>query len=142
MQAVSIDGATGLTITDMTIDDSAGDEGNLGHNTDGFDVGSSTGVTITGANVKNQDDCLAINSGSVSSRFSLSLLKFLIANRASPLREEPAPVGTVFLLAALEDVTIMMYLTLPSHPPQSPILKMASESRVRILLSLVKEFYS
>ena len=67
VQAVSIDGASGLTITDMTIDDSAGDAGSLGHNTDAFDVGSSTGVTITGANVKNQDDCLAINSGSVSS---------------------------------------------------------------------------
>lgn len=35
----------------------------LGHNTDAFDVGSSTDITITGANVKNQDDCLAINSG-------------------------------------------------------------------------------
>lgn len=35
----------------------------LGHNTDAFDVGSSTGVYISGATVKNQDDCLAINSG-------------------------------------------------------------------------------
>ncbi|WKT49418.1 Parallel beta-helix repeat [Fusarium oxysporum f. sp. vasinfectum] len=34
-----------------------------GHNTDAFDVGSSTGVYISGAVVKNQDDCLAINSG-------------------------------------------------------------------------------
>lgn len=34
-----------------------------GHNTDGFDIGSSTGVTITGAKVYNQDDCVAINSG-------------------------------------------------------------------------------
>lgn len=32
-----------------------------GHNTDAFDVGSSTGVYISGANVKNQDDCLAIS---------------------------------------------------------------------------------
>jgi len=64
VQAVSIDGASGLTITDMKIDDSAGDKDSLGHNTDAFDIGSSTGVTITGANVKNQDDCLAINSGS------------------------------------------------------------------------------
>jgi len=62
VQAVSIDGASGLTITDMTIDDSAGDtEG--GHNTDGFDIGSSSNVVITGANVYNQDDCVAINSG-------------------------------------------------------------------------------
>jgi polygalacturonase len=59
---VSIDNADGLTITDMTIDDSDGDtEG--GANTDGFDIGSSTNVIITGANVYNQDDCVAINSG-------------------------------------------------------------------------------
>jgi hypothetical protein len=38
----------------------------LGHNTDAFDIGDSTGVTISGANVKNQDDCLAINSGTIS----------------------------------------------------------------------------
>lgn len=35
----------------------------MGHNTDAFDVGSSTNIVISGANVKNQDDCLAINSG-------------------------------------------------------------------------------
>lgn len=28
------------------------------YSTDAFDVGSSTSVTISGANVKNQDDCL------------------------------------------------------------------------------------
>jgi hypothetical protein len=70
VQSVSVDGSDGLTITDMTIDNSAGDEGSLGHNTDAFDVGSTTGLTITGATVKNQDDCLAINSGSVSSDHS------------------------------------------------------------------------
>lgn len=53
---------------DVTIDNSAGDEANsdgdaLGHNTDAFDVGSSMGVYISGATVKNQDDCLAIHSG-------------------------------------------------------------------------------
>jgi len=47
----------------MTIDNSAGDAGALGHNTDGFDIGSSSDVTITGANVYNQDDCVAVNSG-------------------------------------------------------------------------------
>lgn len=62
----SIDGASGLTLADITIDDSAGDVDALGHNTDAFDVGGSTNVLITGANVKNQDDCLAVNSGSVS----------------------------------------------------------------------------
>ncbi|KAH7129716.1 glycoside hydrolase [Dactylonectria estremocensis] len=63
VQAVSISGCEDLTITDMTIDNSAGDTDALGHNTDGFDIGTSTGVTITGANVYNQDDCVAVNSG-------------------------------------------------------------------------------
>jgi polygalacturonase len=31
----------------------------------GFDIGSSTNVVITGANVYNQDDCVAVNSGTV-----------------------------------------------------------------------------
>ncbi|KAI1175653.1 glycoside hydrolase [Nemania sp. FL0916] len=62
VQAVSINGCDGLTVTNMVIDNSAGDsEG--GHNTDGFDIGSSSGVTITGAKVYNQDDCVAVNSG-------------------------------------------------------------------------------
>lgn len=59
---MSIDGADGLTITGMTIDDSAGDTQG-GHNTDGFDIGESNNVIIKGAKVYNQDDCVAINSG-------------------------------------------------------------------------------
>jgi polygalacturonase len=62
VQGFSINGATNLTLDHITIDNSAGDA-NGGHNTDAFDVGSSTGVTISNANVKNQDDCLAVNSG-------------------------------------------------------------------------------
>ncbi|KAJ5227539.1 Endopolygalacturonase [Penicillium citrinum] len=62
VQAVSINGCDGLTITGMTIDNKAGDSGG-GHNTDGFDIGSSNNVVITGANVYNQDDCVAVNSG-------------------------------------------------------------------------------
>ncbi|GKZ17014.1 hypothetical protein AbraIFM66951_005742 [Aspergillus brasiliensis] len=50
-----------LTITDVTIDNSAGTS--KGHNTDAFDIGQSTYITIDGATVYNQDDCLAINSG-------------------------------------------------------------------------------
>lgn len=65
VQAVSINGVDGLTVTGMTIDNSAGDSGG-GKNTDGFDIGSSSNVVITGANVYNQDDCVAINSGTVS----------------------------------------------------------------------------
>ncbi|KAH7082799.1 endopolygalacturonase PG1 [Paraphoma chrysanthemicola] len=63
VQAVSIAGCDGLTITGMTIDDSAGDAGSLGHNTDGFDIGTSNNVIIDGAKVYNQDDCVAVNSG-------------------------------------------------------------------------------
>ncbi|KAI3324071.1 glycoside hydrolase family 28 protein [Xylariaceae sp. AK1471] len=62
VQAVSVNGCEGLTITDMTIDNSAGDSAG-GHNTDGFNIGSSSSVTITGAKVYNQDDCVAVNSG-------------------------------------------------------------------------------
>lgn len=47
----------------MTIDNSAGDADKLGHNTDGFDIGRSNNVIIDGAKVYNQDDCVAINSG-------------------------------------------------------------------------------
>jgi polygalacturonase len=65
VQAVSIAGCDGLTVTDMTIDNSAGDS--EGKNTDGFDIGTSSNVVINGANVYNQDDCVAINSGTVSS---------------------------------------------------------------------------
>lgn len=63
VQVFSIDSSTGLTLSDITIDDSAGDTDSLAANTDAFDVGSSTSITISGANVKNQDDCLAVNSG-------------------------------------------------------------------------------
>ena len=67
VQVFSINGAQNLALNGITIDNSAGDAGGIGHNTDAFDVGSSSGVTISGANVKNQDDCLAVNSGSVRS---------------------------------------------------------------------------
>ncbi|KAL3468116.1 glycoside hydrolase [Aspergillus heterothallicus] len=62
VQAVSINGCDGLTVTDMTIDNSAGDDAG-GHNTDGFDIGESNNIVITGAKVYNQDDCVAVNSG-------------------------------------------------------------------------------
>ncbi|KAF3025580.1 hypothetical protein G7054_g9827 [Neopestalotiopsis clavispora] len=63
VQGFSINSATDLTLEDITIDNSAGDGDDGGHNTDAFDVGSSTNIRIIGANVKNQDDCLAVNSG-------------------------------------------------------------------------------
>lgn len=64
VQAVSINGCDGLTINQMTIDNKAGDSAG-GHNTDGFDIGSSSNVVINGATVYNQDDCVAVNSGTV-----------------------------------------------------------------------------
>jgi polygalacturonase len=63
VQGFSVNSATDLTLDHITIDNSAGDTENGGHNTDAFDVGSSTGITISNANIQNQDDCLAINSG-------------------------------------------------------------------------------
>ncbi|RDW57451.1 hypothetical protein BP6252_13789 [Coleophoma cylindrospora] len=63
VQAISINSAEGLTVDSVTIDNSAGDSDDLGHNTDCYDVGSSSDITITNAVCKNQDDCLAINSG-------------------------------------------------------------------------------
>lgn len=63
VQVFSVNTATDLALTGITIDNSAGDS--EGANTDGFDIGSSSGITITGANVYNQDDCVAINSGTV-----------------------------------------------------------------------------
>ena len=62
VQAFSINAATNLGVYGVTMDNSLGDSQG-GHNTDAFDVGSSTGVYISGAIVKNQDDCIAINSG-------------------------------------------------------------------------------
>ncbi|KAL3246900.1 hypothetical protein ABHI18_012577, partial [Aspergillus niger] len=61
VQAISVQ-ATNVHLNDFTIDNSDGDD-NGGHNTDGFDISESTGVYISGATVKNQDDCIAINSG-------------------------------------------------------------------------------
>lgn len=54
-QAISV-GTTGTAIiSGVTVDNSAGDTDDLGHNTDGFDV-SASDLTITGCTVKNQDD--------------------------------------------------------------------------------------
>ncbi|EOD48916.1 putative endopolygalacturonase protein [Neofusicoccum parvum UCRNP2] len=63
VQAFSTDGSSGLTIDNVTINNADGDKGDLGHNTDGFDVGNSQDITIQNCHVTNQDDCLAVNSG-------------------------------------------------------------------------------
>ncbi|EPT02954.1 hypothetical protein FOMPIDRAFT_281608, partial [Fomitopsis schrenkii] len=51
-----------LTITGVYVNNAAGDVGELGHNTDGFDV-RGTDITIENCMVQNQDDCIAINDG-------------------------------------------------------------------------------
>lgn len=58
--------ANDITFTDVTINNADGDTQG-GHNTDAFDVGNSVGVNIIKPWVHNQDDCLAVNSGEVSS---------------------------------------------------------------------------
>lgn len=64
VQAFSINGASNLELAYITVDASAGNS--LGKNTDAFDIGSSDTVLIEYATVYNQDDCVAINSGTVS----------------------------------------------------------------------------
>ncbi|OLN96816.1 Polygalacturonase [Colletotrichum chlorophyti] len=59
----SINGVSNLQVNNVLFDNKDGDSKG-GHNTDAFDVGESSNVLISGAKVYNQDDCLAINSGS------------------------------------------------------------------------------
>ncbi|EIW55930.1 endo-polygalacturonase PG1 [Trametes versicolor FP-101664 SS1] len=66
----SVSNPAQLTMSKLTIDNSAGDAANsksdgkaAGHNTDGFDC-STTDLTIDDSTIHNQDDCLAINKGS------------------------------------------------------------------------------
>ena len=49
VQMMSINSTTTLTVSQVTMNNANG--ASLGHNTDAFDVGSSTGVTISGANM-------------------------------------------------------------------------------------------
>jgi polygalacturonase len=65
-----ITGSTGVTITGLTLDNSAGDAPNAAssglpaaHNSDGFDISSTTNLVLSNTIVKNQDDCVAITSG-------------------------------------------------------------------------------
>ncbi|KAJ6503860.1 glycosyl hydrolases family 28-domain-containing protein [Mycena sanguinolenta] len=65
-----ITSASGTTITGLTLDNSAGNAPNAAsdglpaaHNSDGFDVSGSTNLLITNTTVINQDDCVAVTSG-------------------------------------------------------------------------------
>ncbi|KAF9056768.1 endopolygalacturonase 2 precursor [Rhodocollybia butyracea] len=67
-QAISVGTTATSSFTDVLVDNSDGnalgsDGDPIGANTDGFDV-SASDVTISGSTVLNQDDCIAINSGS------------------------------------------------------------------------------
>ncbi|CAG9766619.1 unnamed protein product [Ceutorhynchus assimilis] len=59
----TVNTASDTVLDNFNIDVSAGDKGALGHNTDGFDVSSSAGITVQNSIVKNQDDCVAVNQG-------------------------------------------------------------------------------
>lgn len=66
-----VTGAAGLTMEGLTLDNSAGDAPNslsggdpAAHNSDGFDISGSDTVTLKDITVYNQDDCVAVTSGS------------------------------------------------------------------------------
>ncbi|KAK6207676.1 glycosyl hydrolase family 28 [Colletotrichum tabaci] len=66
----SMTGNQGLTVSGINLDNSAGDEPNAqsgskaaAHNSDGFDISSSSNVLLENIRVHNQDDCVAVTSG-------------------------------------------------------------------------------
>lgn len=64
-----ITGCTDIEMYNLILDNSAGndldsDGDALGHNTDAFDVSTTDGLYVHDATVYNQDDCVAVNSGS------------------------------------------------------------------------------
>ncbi|APA07504.1 hypothetical protein SS1G_01009 [Sclerotinia sclerotiorum 1980 UF-70] len=63
VQCISVGQSVGLSLININIDNSAGDTNQLAHNTDAFDINLSQNIYISGAIVKNQDDCVAVNSG-------------------------------------------------------------------------------
>ncbi|KAJ8924049.1 hypothetical protein NQ315_006826 [Exocentrus adspersus] len=62
VHAIVIKNCDGLVLENIRIDDSDGDTQG-GHNTDGFDISGSNNVEIRSSTVYNQDDCLAVKSG-------------------------------------------------------------------------------
>uniref|UniRef100_A0A0K3CL33 endo-polygalacturonase n=1 Tax=Rhodotorula toruloides TaxID=5286 RepID=A0A0K3CL33_RHOTO len=61
VQGFSISNPAKLVMSNIVVDVKAG--ASLGHNTDAFDISSAKDLTIDGAAVNNQDDCVAINDG-------------------------------------------------------------------------------
>lgn len=69
VHAITINNSNDVMVTDFLINNAAGaygvaPTGREGHNTDGFDVKMSTNIIIKDSKVYNQDDCVALNSGS------------------------------------------------------------------------------
>ncbi|KFY07161.1 hypothetical protein V492_07395 [Pseudogymnoascus sp. VKM F-4246] len=67
----TISGGSGLTISGINLDNTAGNAPNdasgdlaAAHNSDGFDISSTSGLTLENSVVNNQDDCVAVTSGS------------------------------------------------------------------------------
>lgn len=65
-----VSGSSGLTMTNLDLDNSAGDAPNAissglpaAHNSDGFDLSGNTNVVLSDSRVINQDDCVAVTSG-------------------------------------------------------------------------------
>lgn len=69
VQGFSVNGAENLKIEDVTIDNTAGDTEDGGHNTDCFDVGSSTGKS---ARLRSRTVALMFFCRSLSVRHHLS----------------------------------------------------------------------
>ena len=66
----TISGSNGLVIENIILNNTAGNAPNArssglpaAHNTDGFDISSTNGLTLRDSVVLNQDDCVAITSG-------------------------------------------------------------------------------
>jgi polygalacturonase len=65
-----ITGCDMMTISGLILDNTAGDAPNsisnglaAAHNSDGFDISSSTNLVLSDTTVMNQDDCVAVTSG-------------------------------------------------------------------------------
>lgn len=66
----SITSSPGLHVENIILNNTAGNALNkksgglpAAHNTDGFDISNTNGLTLKGSTVLNQDDCVAITSG-------------------------------------------------------------------------------
>ncbi|OBT46724.1 hypothetical protein VE00_02620 [Pseudogymnoascus sp. WSF 3629] len=66
----TISGGSGLTLSNINLDNTAGNAPNsvsnglaAAHNSDGFDISSTSGLTLKNSVVNNQDDCVAVTSG-------------------------------------------------------------------------------